>query len=58
VPVDVETGGESNGLTEIRKGLAAGQKVVTSGQFLVDSEASLKGSVARMGPEAPAGAGK
>lgn len=58
VPVDVVTGGESNGLTEIRKGLAAGQKVVTSGQFLVDSEASLKGSAARMGPEAPAGAGK
>jgi Cu(I)/Ag(I) efflux system membrane fusion protein len=58
LPVDVELGGESNGLTEIRTGLAAGQKVVVSGQFLVDSDASLKGTTARMSPEAPAGAGK
>jgi Cu(I)/Ag(I) efflux system membrane fusion protein len=48
-PVDVEVGGDSNGQTEIRKGLQAGQKVVVSGQFLVDSEASLKASTTRMG---------
>ena len=48
-PVEVETGSEAGGLTEIRKGLRAGQKVVASGQFLVDSEANLKGAVARMG---------
>jgi len=48
-PVDVETGSEANGLTEIRKGLEAGQKVVVSGQFLIDSEASLKGTATRMG---------
>ncbi len=47
-PVEVETGVEANGQTEILKGLEAGQKVVVSGQFLVDSEASLKGTVARM----------
>jgi membrane fusion protein, copper/silver efflux system len=47
-PIDVEVGREANGQTEIRKGLAAGQKVVVSGQFLVDSEASLKGIAARM----------
>jgi Cu(I)/Ag(I) efflux system membrane fusion protein len=47
--VDVEVGVESNGQTEIRKGLQAGQKVVVSGQFLVDSEASLKASTTRMG---------
>jgi len=47
-PVDVELGGESNGFTEIRKGLAAGQSVVVSGQFLIDSEASLKGAAMRM----------
>ena len=46
--VDVETGSESGGRTEIRKGLALGQKVVVSGQFLIDSEASLRGSTARM----------
>jgi Cu(I)/Ag(I) efflux system membrane fusion protein len=40
---------DSNGQTEIRKGLQAGQKVVVSGQFLVDSEANLKASATRMG---------
>ena len=48
-PVDVEVGGEGNGQTEIRKGLSAGQKIVLSGQFLLDSEASLKGTTSRMG---------
>ncbi|MBB5610939.1 MULTISPECIES: efflux RND transporter periplasmic adaptor subunit [unclassified Janthinobacterium] len=48
-PVDVETGSEGNGFTEIRKGLNEGQQVVTSAQFLVDSEASLKGTETRMG---------
>jgi membrane fusion protein, copper/silver efflux system len=47
--VDVEVGLDSNGQTEIRKGLQAGQKVVVSGQFLVDSEANLKASISRMG---------
>lgn len=48
-PVAVETGSESGGQTEIRKGLLVGQKVVLSGQFLIDSEASLKGLEARLG---------
>ncbi|HWH47882.1 MAG TPA: efflux RND transporter periplasmic adaptor subunit [Burkholderiales bacterium] len=49
VPVDVEIGTESEGRSEIRNGLEAGQKVVVSGQFLIDSEASLRGTAARMG---------
>jgi len=54
-PADVETGAERGGRTEIRRGLAAGQKVVVSGQFLVDSEASLRGALSRMGADpAPA----
>lgn len=48
-PAQVVVGGEANGLSEIRKGLSADQDVVVSGQFLIDSEASLKGTVARMG---------
>ena len=48
VPVDVRIAGETNGQTEIIKGLEAGQKVVVSGQFLIDSEASLKGATTRM----------
>jgi Cu(I)/Ag(I) efflux system membrane fusion protein len=48
VPADVKVGVESNGQTEIRGGLKAGQKVVVSGQFLIDSEASLRGTTTRM----------
>lgn len=51
-PVDVETGIEAGDQTEIRRGLEAGQKVVLSGQFLIDSEASLKGIETRLGPSA------
>lgn len=47
-PVDIETGVESGGQTEVRKGLEAGQRVVVSSQFLIDSEASLKGVESRL----------
>ena len=47
-PVNVETGIESGGQTEIRRGLQAGQRVVVSSQFLIDSEASLKGVETRL----------
>jgi Cu(I)/Ag(I) efflux system membrane fusion protein len=47
-PVEVETGIESNGQTEVKRGLDAGQRVVVSSQFLIDSEASLKGVEARL----------
>ncbi len=51
-PVDVQAGIESGGQTEIKRGLQAGQRVVVSSQFLIDSEASLKGVEARLN-EAP-----
>ena len=44
----VVSGMESGDWVEIRAGLEAGETVVTSGQFLIDSEASLKASLARM----------
>ncbi|OHC61934.1 MAG: efflux transporter periplasmic adaptor subunit [Rhodocyclales bacterium GWA2_65_20] len=47
-PVEVQLGQESGGKTVVLNGLEAGQKVVASGQFLIDSEASLKGVLARM----------
>ncbi len=47
-PVEVEIGIESGGQTEIKRGLQAGQRVVVSSQFLIDSEASLKGVEARL----------
>ncbi|MEO7278219.1 MAG: efflux RND transporter periplasmic adaptor subunit [Sphingomicrobium sp.] len=42
-PVEVQLGREGGGKTQIVAGLAQGQKVVASGQFLLDSEASLSG---------------
>jgi len=47
-PVDIEAGIESGGQTEIKRGLQNGQRVVVSSQFLIDSEASLKGVEARL----------
>ena len=46
-PAEVRTGREGGGQTEILEGLAVGEKVVASGQFLLDSEASLTGIEAR-----------
>ena len=42
-PAEIRIGREANGRTEVLAGLAPGEKVVTSGQFLLDSEASLAG---------------
>ena len=56
-PVDVAIGMEADGKTEIREGLEAGQKVVVSGQFLIDSEASLKATTMRMEPTPASAAG-
>ena len=56
-PVEVELGRESGDSVEIRKGLEPGAKVVASGQFMIDSEASLKGVLARMGDGAEATSG-
>jgi multidrug efflux pump subunit AcrA (membrane-fusion protein) len=47
-PVVVEAGLESNGQTEIKRGLKLAQRVVVSAQFLIDSEARLKGIEARL----------
>jgi Cu(I)/Ag(I) efflux system membrane fusion protein len=51
-PVEVKLGQESNGQVAVLDGLEEGQDIVVSGQFLIDSEASLKGVVARMDGEA------
>ncbi|MND34019.1 Cation efflux system protein CusB precursor [compost metagenome] len=48
-PVEVQPGPESAGKTVVTQGLTEGQQVVASGQFLLDSEASLKGLVATAG---------
>lgn len=47
-PVDITTGQERDSSTEILSGLTEGEEVVVSGQFLIDSEASLSGVLARL----------
>lgn len=44
----VKAGIESGNYVEILQGVREGDVVVTSGQFLIDSEASMRGSIARM----------
>lgn len=44
----VEVGTQVHDRVEITNGLEAGDRVVTSGQFLIDSEASLSASLQRM----------
>jgi Cu(I)/Ag(I) efflux system membrane fusion protein len=52
-PVQVQTGMESGGQTAILAGLDGGEQVVTSGQFLIESEANLKGVLDKMQPPGP-----
>jgi RND family efflux transporter MFP subunit len=48
-PVPVQTGLSANGRTQVLRGLTGGERVVTSAQFLIDSEARLSGALAAMG---------
>jgi Cu(I)/Ag(I) efflux system membrane fusion protein len=45
---EVLAGIESGDYVEIIKGVEAGDKIVVSSQFLIDSEASMRGSIMRM----------
>lgn len=47
-PVPVVAGEESGGRIEIRSGLEAGEQVVASGQFLIDSESNLLAGFRRL----------
>ena len=47
-PVRVVAGRSAAGQTEILEGLKGGERVVVSGQFLIDSEASLSGVLDRL----------
>ncbi len=55
-PVAVRLGRSAGGYTEVLVGLVGGEHVVVSGQFLIDSEASLSGALQRLqtGEPAPA----
>ena len=53
-PVDVQLGREAGADVEVKTGLKEGQTVVSSGQFMLDSEASLKSGLGRLAGAAPA----
>lgn len=58
-PAEVQIGREAGDDTEILAGLSEGEKVIASGQFLIDSEASLSGVAARpIGSRAAPAVGK
>jgi hypothetical protein len=57
-PVAVTPGVESDDWIEIHHGIKEGDVVVTSGQFLIDSEASVRASFSRMQSEEPAAPGE
>ena len=48
---EVEVGIESGDRVAIRSGLSAGDVIVTSGQFLIDSESDIGSALSRMAPE-------
>lgn len=52
-PARVVPGILSEDRIEILEGLAEGERVVVSSQFLIDSEASLQGAMLRMSPPGP-----
>ncbi len=47
-PREVKLGITTDGVTQILSGLAAGEEVVTSAQFLIDSESKLREATAKM----------
>ncbi len=53
-PVQVMTGREHGDDIEVLEGLSEGDKIIASGQFLIDSEANLKSALSRL-PGAPTG---
>ncbi|WP_281663750.1 MULTISPECIES: efflux RND transporter periplasmic adaptor subunit [Paraburkholderia] len=55
-PVSVTVGNDTGDDTEVSSGLTEGQQVVASGQFLIDSEASLKSVLPRLEATVPTGA--
>jgi Cu(I)/Ag(I) efflux system membrane fusion protein/cobalt-zinc-cadmium efflux system membrane fusion protein len=60
-PRDIQTGVEAEeGMVEVAYGLDEGDRVVTSGQFLLDAESKLKEAIAKMleSQQAPAAGAK
>jgi RND family efflux transporter MFP subunit len=48
IPVEIKTGARSDGWYQVLSGLNEGDRVVTSADFLIDSESSMKAAMAAM----------
>jgi Cu(I)/Ag(I) efflux system membrane fusion protein len=48
-PREVDLGSRGDGYVEVVKGLAAGQRVVVNGNFLIDAESNLKAALESLG---------
>jgi Cu(I)/Ag(I) efflux system membrane fusion protein len=55
-PRELRLGADHGDVIEVASGLAEGDEVVVSGQFLIDSEARLKSVLGAMAAAAPASA--
>ena len=49
-PRDVQIGMRGAGMVEISKGVAEGEKVVVSANFLIDAESNLKAALSALSP--------
>ena len=56
-PREVKLGARADGYYEIREGLAAGERVVVSANFLIDAESNLKAAFKAFTPPAASGNG-
>ncbi len=56
-PREVTIGHRADGFYEVKEGLTEGETVVTSGNFLIDSESRLKSALEGMGPSEGGGEG-
>ncbi|MFZ0455367.1 MAG: efflux RND transporter periplasmic adaptor subunit [Ignavibacteriaceae bacterium] len=52
-PVEVTLGDNSEGYYQVLKGLSAGDNIVTSAQFLIDSESNLQAAVSQFSSQSP-----
>src|SRR5712692_341779 len=57
-PREVKLGARADGYYEIREGLAAGERVVVSANFLIDAESNLKAAFKAFAPPAASGNGQ
>lgn len=56
-PREVKTGISAEGFTEIVSGVSEGEEIVTSSQFLIDSESNLKAAIMKLAPQTPGDTG-